>query len=63
MEWVMEHLDTVENQLVLTFEWINQSKAYEQSGVSLLDHQERLSYASETVQEIKLKTVKEISRE
>jgi hypothetical protein len=56
MEWVMDHRDTVENQLVHTFEWINQSRAYERSGISLADHQECMSYASESVQEIKLRT-------
>jgi len=59
VEWVLEHRDHVEHQLVSVFEWVDHSKAYEHGGITMAEHQDRMSAAFEAVVEIKARTAKE----
>jgi hypothetical protein len=59
IDWVLEHRDRVEEQLVSVFEWVDQDDTYEHVGISEADHKDRMNDARQAVEEIKARTAKE----
>lgn len=59
MDWILEHRDRVEEELVSVFEWVSQDDTYEQWGITEEDHKDRMNDARQAVEEIKARTAKE----
>ena len=59
VDWVLEHRDRVEEELVGLYEWVELTKTYEHTGLSRAQHQDRLEFACNAVIEIKSRTALE----
>jgi hypothetical protein len=59
VDWVLEHRDRVEEELVGLYEWVELTKTYEHTGLSRAQHQDRLEFARNAVTEIKSRTALE----